>query len=110
MNEQLIMGNYCSSLFWEAGLFNPQSNIDKKEISSKYQDLPIKNRKELDINGTDISEIMNKKPGSYINEIMNDIEYNVLYKKLKNNKEDIKVNYFLKNLCYARYLFTVMNK
>ena len=32
---------------------------------------------------------MNKKPGSYINEIMNDIEYNVLYKKLKNNKEDI---------------------
>jgi len=32
-NEQLIMGNYCSSIFWEAGLFNPQSNIDKKEIS-----------------------------------------------------------------------------
>ena len=36
MNEQLIMGNYCSSLFWEAGLFNPQSNIDKKEISYHF--------------------------------------------------------------------------
>lgn len=70
--------------------------IDKKEISSRYQKLPIHNRKELDIEAIDIVKIMNKEPGSYINDIMNDIEYNVLYEKLNNNKEDI-CNYIKDN-------------
>lgn len=63
--------------------------IDKKRISSSYQDLAIKSRNELSISAKDIINIMNKKPGPYINEIMSDIEYNVLYRKLKNNKDDI---------------------
>ncbi len=63
--------------------------MDLKQISSRYQNLPIRSRKELDINAKDIMEIMNKEPGPYINEIMGDIEYNVLYSKLVNNKEEI---------------------
>ncbi len=63
--------------------------IDLKEISSRYQSLPIKSRKELDIHANDIINIINKEPGSYINDIMSDIEYNVLYSKLKNDKDDI---------------------
>ena len=63
--------------------------IDLKEISSRYQNLPIRSRKELDITAQDIIDMMGKEPGSYINEILGDIEYNVLYRKLKNNKEDI---------------------
>ena len=63
--------------------------MDLKKISSSYQNLTIKSRNELVINSTDIIRIIKKEPGPYINEIMKDIEYNVLYRKLKNNKEDI---------------------
>ncbi len=70
--------------------------MDLKKISSSYQNLVIKNRKDLDIEVSDIIKIINKEPGPYINTILKDIENNVLYRRLNNNKEDI-CNYIIDN-------------
>ena len=37
----------------------------------------------------DIANALNSKPGKYISNIFNEIEYLIVMKKIKNNKEDI---------------------
>ena len=64
-------------------------NIDIKEITEAYNNLVIHGRKELDITSEDIISIINKPPGEYISNIYDDIEKEVLYKKLPNNRESI---------------------
>lgn len=65
-------------------------NIDIKEITEAYNNLVIHGRKELDITSEDIISIINKPPGEYISNIYDDIEKEVLYKKLPNNRESIR--------------------
>ena len=62
---------------------------DIKKITESYDNLIIHKRKDLDITSDDIIKCINKKPGPFINEIYNDIENEVLYRRLNNNKEDI---------------------
>ena len=64
-------------------------NIDIKEITEAYNNLVIHGRKELDITSEDIISIINKPHGEYISNIYDDIEKEVLYKKLPNNRESI---------------------
>lgn len=71
--------------------------ISKRKINTKYQSLPIYTSKDININASDISKIMKKKPGEYIKEIINDLEINILNNKLNNSNEElekyIKQNY-----------------
>ena len=78
----------------------------KKESIAKlnkiYQSLPIHAIKDTAINGKDIAEILNKKPGNYIKEITHDLEKQILSNKVNNTKEDL-AKYILENYkdnCY----------
>lgn len=64
-------------------------NIDIKDITEAYNNLVIHGRKELDITSKEIMSILNKTPGEYMSDIYEDIEHEVLYKNLPNNKDSI---------------------
>lgn len=70
-------------------------NIDKKEVVFKYNNLPIKSKKEINISSMQICEILNKEPGNYLNSIFNDLENSILNNKVNNNYIDIK-DYLIK--------------
>lgn len=72
-------------------------NIDKKKIIEQYSNLPIKSKQDINIDVKEICEVLNKKPGSFLNSIYNNLEKEILENKLNNQKEDI-LNY-LKNNC-----------
>lgn len=63
--------------------------ISKRKLNTMYNKLPITTRKEIEISGKEISTILNRKPGEYIKEIINDIEISILSNKLNNKKEEI---------------------
>ena len=64
--------------------------ISKRKINTMYQELTITSRKEINITGNEISNIMGKKPGEYIKKIIDDIEINILNSKLSNDNEILK--------------------
>lgn len=61
-----------------------------KRIISSYDKLPIKDRNEIKITAEEICEVLNKKPDSFLKDIMIDLEKSILNNKLKNDKEVIK--------------------
>ena len=71
-------------------------NMDKKEIVSMYQNLPIQSRKNLCINGKDIMKILKIEPSKEIEEILKDIEDKILLGQLENNRKAIS-KYIVKN-------------
>ncbi|MEE3343074.1 MAG: hypothetical protein VZS44_03185 [Bacilli bacterium] len=65
-------------------------NKDISKLNEKYKNLPIHNPKDIDLKASEIPLILNRKPDNYIKEIMEDIEKNIINKKLINNYLDIK--------------------
>lgn len=61
-------------------------NIDIKDIAESYNNLVIHGRKELDITSEEIMNVLNREPGEYMSDIYEDIEREVLYKRLINEK------------------------
>lgn len=69
------------------------SNLKKlntKKIVSNYEKLPIKDKIEIKITPDEICNILNKKPGNFIKEIINDLEKEILLKNIENDKEKLK--------------------
>ena len=64
-------------------------NIDKKLITSKYNNLKIHSRNEIVVNGKDIANCLKKQPGKYIREILDDIEEKIVCGTLDNDKDKI---------------------
>lgn len=62
---------------------------DIREITEAYNNLVIKDRSEIDIDSSIIMEILNKTPGKYLKDIYEDIEKEILYKRLNNKCDDI---------------------
>ena len=69
--------------------FGDHKKIDNKKITKAYTELVIHKRSEIDIHSEDIMELLNRKPGKYLKEIYQDIEREILYRRLDNNKESI---------------------
>lgn len=67
--------------------------ISKKDITEKYQNLPIKSRKEIACSASDLCLWLQKDPGIFLKEVFDELEEKILYGLLKNEKEEIK-NYF----------------
>lgn len=65
------------------------NRIDKKIVTKKYMSLPIKNIKDIMIDGNEICKALNIKPSRIIRDIQADLENKIIYNKLDNNKEDI---------------------
>ena len=70
--------------------------IDIKAITEKYTRLVIHSRDEIDIDSETIMQLLNKEPGKYIKDIYDDVEREILYHRLNNQKRDI-CNYILAN-------------
>ncbi len=70
--------------------------IDKSFVVGIYEGLPIHSKKEIDISTSEILSLLNRKAGSYLKGIYNDLEIAILGLKLENNKERIK-EYILNN-------------
>jgi tRNA nucleotidyltransferase (CCA-adding enzyme) len=64
-------------------------DVDQSAISNEYKELPIYNRSDIDITGSDIISILKIEPGEKIEEILSDIEINILYNKLDNELNSI---------------------
>ena len=63
--------------------------IDVKIITEMYNSLYIHNKTDIAITASDICDLLNKKPGKFLKEIFNDIEYKLINKLLLNNKESL---------------------
>ena len=64
-------------------------NIDIKTITEKYVGLPIKSRRDIDIDSKTIMELLDQKPGKYLKNIYDDLEEKIIYNELINNREEI---------------------
>ncbi len=85
---------------YQYGLYNVSIaaeilGINRKLIVKLEKGLPIRSNKDIDITNIEICEILNKEPGKWLKEVFKDIEYNIIYSKLENNKDKIK-EYILK--------------
>ncbi len=65
-------------------------NIKKSEVNKMYEKLPIKSMKDIDINGNEIMQLLNLKPGKEIGEIMLKVRNAILNNEIINKKSDIK--------------------
>ena len=70
--------------------------LNKKEITEKYNELPIKAKNEIQIEVDEICQTLNKKPGAFLNDIYKSLEIEILTGNLLNKKEDI-ISYIKKN-------------
>lgn len=89
--ELYTYGLYVTSIVAEINGF------DKNLITKRYMNLPIKNKREIVIDGNDICNILNIKPTGIIKEIISDLEKKIIHNQIENDKnmitEYIKKNY-----------------
>lgn len=64
-------------------------NKDIRQITEAYDSLAIKTRKDIDIDSDIIMNILKRPPGRYLSEIYDDLEKEILYHRLANNRNDI---------------------
>ena len=62
---------------------------DIRAITEAYNALPIKSRKEIEISTKKITDLLKKAPGKYLQDIYDDIEREILYRRLNNDEKDI---------------------
>ena len=86
---------------YKVGLYNSSIaaeilGINKKNIVKMDRDLPIRKKEDIDISVTEILDLLNKEPGSFIKDIYSNIEYLILYSKLKNSNDKLR-EYIINN-------------
>lgn len=64
-------------------------NIDISTLSEIYKTIPITSKKDINITTKDITTILNKEPGSYIKDLFNDLEKQIINGTLENDLEKI---------------------
>lgn len=99
--EVLKLDNLDPLVLYKYGLYvntvaSDIKGIDRKLIISKYEKLAIKDKNEINITGNDIMEILNKKPGSYLKDILSDIERKIVLGQLDNNNKVLR-EYIINN-------------
>lgn len=68
--------------------------IDKKKVTKAYNNLVIFSRRDIVVKEMDIACILEKAPGSYLKNIVLDLEKKIVSNELKNDKVDI-TNYII---------------
>ncbi len=94
VNKALELNNLDPMALYKYGLYvnsvaGDIKGMDKREITESYAALVIHSKSDLDIECEDITGALNKEPGGYLSSIYDDIIYNILYRKLVNEKESI---------------------
>jgi len=95
LRELLCYDELDNYLLYKYGLYlctvyTDIKGISKMKLNTMYQELPILTSKDIVVNGNDIVKILNRKPGEYIKEIIQDLEINILDGKINNNYNDIE--------------------
>ncbi|MDD3187621.1 MAG: hypothetical protein PHD02_04070 [Bacilli bacterium] len=70
--------------------------LNAKKIIQKYSDLPIKSTKDIKISSQEILNLLNKKPGKFLKQIIGDLEINILNFNLDNDYNSLK-DYIIAN-------------
>ena len=88
LNENILDNN----VLYKYGLYictlvGEIKNIKRSDIVEKYNKLPIYSIKDINIKAIDICKILNKKPGSFLNEIYKDLENNILKNNIINERK-----------------------
>ena len=94
VSKALTLNNLDPMALYKYGLYvnsvaGEIKNLDIKAITESYAALTIESRKDIDITSLDIMKVLNQEPGKYLKDIYDDIEREILYKRLNNSKEDI---------------------
>ena len=70
--------------------------LDKTKINAIYNGLAIESKKDIVVKPNDIMKALKREPGTYLKDIMKDIEREIVYGKIDNSFDDI-MKYVLKN-------------
>lgn len=100
INAVMELDNMDSYTLYKYGLYvnsvaGAIKGLDKKKITEKYDNLPIKTKDDIVISAQEIMDILQKEPGKYISDIYGDLERQILFGKLENSKE--KLEEYIKN-------------
>ena len=101
IREVMPLNNYDPFVLFEYGLYvnsvaGEMKGLDKKKITESYNSLVIHSRKDLDITSEEIMDSLDRELGEYLGDIYDDIEKEVLYHRLNNDKGDL-LNYIKKH-------------
>ena len=94
VNKVVELDNLNPSVLYKYGLYvnsvaGKIKKDDIKKITEAYNNLIIKSRKEINITAEEIMAILNKAPGEYLKDIYDDLEEEILYNRLENDKMSI---------------------
>ena len=101
INEAFLLNNLDPMALYKYGLYvnsvaGEIKGLDIKNITESYNNLVIQSRRDLDITSNDIMKGLNKGPGSYLKDIYSSVEREVLYRRVKNEKDAI-MTYIMNN-------------
>lgn len=101
INEALDCDNLDPMILYKYGLYinsiaASMKGIDRREVIKRFDLLPITSIRDISINGNEIMGILNRRGGSYIKDIYNDLEYKILTGELNNNSLELK-EYIIKH-------------
>jgi tRNA nucleotidyltransferase (CCA-adding enzyme) len=77
-----------ATLCYATGMTKEQDLVSK--LHNQYNELPIKKREELVLTGNDLQQLYDQKPGAWIGELLEKVEYAVLHGTLENEIDIIK--------------------
>ncbi len=86
INDELVLYKYG---LYPINVVCDLKKLNKKKIVKKYENLPIKDKKEINITANEICKILNKPTGSFLKTIYQDLEKSILLNNLENDKNKI---------------------
>lgn len=94
IRKAMSLNNLDPMALYEYGLYvnsvaGEMKGLDKKKITESYNALIIHSRSDLDVTSEEIMECLDREPGEYLSDIYEDIEREVLYRRLPNQKQKI---------------------
>ena len=100
LRELLKYEDIDNYLLYKYGLYlctvySDIKGLSKRKLNKMKTELPILTRSEIKVNGRDIATILNKEPGKYIKDIMDDLEKKILNKEIENDYDKLK-DYIIK--------------
>ena len=89
-NNLYKYGLYISTIVSEI------KGIDKIIVNERYNSLYIYNRSDIKLEAKEICTLLNKRPGKFLKEIFDDLEFKLVNKELENDKDNLK-EYIVEN-------------
>lgn len=92
INKAMELNNMDPMALYTYGLYVNScagriKGIELRDINESYNNLAIKSRGDIDIDSDYIMNLLNREPGKYLKDIYDDIEREILYKRLVNDRE-----------------------